>query len=66
MNAPPPEVVEQARWMAWLNELGHILKHEYGMTEGYAWETKDVWREFFDDGYSPKDAAAEDHRAGFN
>jgi len=70
MSNPPPEVVEQARWDAWRHHLGYILSRDYGWDRdkaaAYVEDSKDAWRPFYEDDYSPEEAAAEDQRAGLN
>lgn len=65
---PSAEIVEAARWGAWLHHLGYILHRNYGWNRDsaaeYVEQSKDAWREYYDEGDSPEDAAREDQRAG--
>lgn len=53
---------------AWLGKLSDELRSTYGYTppqvDQYVAQQPEVWREYFNDDYSPTDAAAEDQRAG--
>ncbi len=68
MPNPSPEVIEQARWDTWRHHLGYILHSQYGWDRdkaaAYVEDAKDAWREYYDDGVSPEQAAAEDQHAG--
>lgn len=52
-----------------LLNLQKVFETRYGMHEPsqarrYVYDNTAEWREYFDDGYTPEEAAAEDHRAG--
>jgi len=53
---------------AWLGKLSDELISSYGYTaaeaKAYVLDQPSEWREFFNDDYTPADAAAEDQRAG--
>jgi hypothetical protein len=53
---------------AWLGKLSDELISPYGYTAAqakeYVLDQPGEWREFFNDDYTPADAAAEDQRAG--
>jgi hypothetical protein len=40
--------------------------HEASQARRYVYDNTDDWREYYDDGYTPRDAADEDQRAGLN
>lgn len=66
-SQPPEEVVEAARWQAWKDELMRVLCAKYSYTEGQAsLAVRGVyaWRDYYDDGYLPEDAAYENESAG--
>lgn len=52
----------------WLDELQHIFMTGYGYSEieavNYVHDQPEAWRDYFDDGYTPRQAAAEDTAAG--
>ncbi len=50
----------------WCGRLVAVLSSDYGDTHAFqnVHEAKDAWREFYDDGYTPAQAAAEDTAAG--
>lgn len=52
----------------WLGKLSDELISSYGYTSreatAYVQDQPEVWREYFNDDYTPSDAAAEDQRAG--
>jgi hypothetical protein len=50
----------------WLGRLVAVLSSDYGDAHAFqnVNEAKDAWREFYDDGYSPAQAVAEDTAAG--
>lgn len=53
----------------WLSELEEVMKKYYGKYEPsqarrYVFDNEDQWREYYDDAYSPLEAADEDQRSG--
>lgn len=60
--------VDDAAFIRWLGKLSDELMSTYGYTAAqakeYASDQPEAWREFFNDDYTPADAAAEDQRAG--
>ncbi len=60
--------VRDEEFAQWLDELKHVLMTGYGYAEveaqSYVHDQPEAWRDFFDDGYTPRQTAAEDAAAG--
>lgn len=62
--------VRDEEFLQWLDELKHVFMTGYGYAEVEAQSyvhdqgQHKVWRDYFDDGYTPRQTASEDTRAG--